>query len=604
MFKGFREFIMRGNVVDLAVAVVIGAAFGAVVKAFVDALITPIIGAVFGQPDFSGPSLHDQRQRVPVRLFINALISFLLIAAGRLLRRRRADEQARRAARARQGPRDRRQCPECLSEIPHGARASAPSAARRSSTRRRRPEPRFWYVLLSSAHLSPEGPTTHVPAAPRHRRPPGRDAQRRRRVRHARRSSWRATRSRASSTSTSTGWRRTTRTRWRSSGCPDRARLLDLLRLLANNPLERVSPHRGAPATCSRAASACTSSSRASTTSGGAGTASSSCAPRRPPSPATSGRCAPSARRSRRSAGSCATSTATSPRTSTGGRPRVYRQVAAGAEVGVYAVPQKWPAPPRYRELLAGIPFVRNLLMYPPLLLDPPTNTRTGQFTEVADNPLDGLTLEREQWLCYPALVGRLVVFVYFHQRFAGLGLLARQPLRARLGRGDRRRARRRVPLRRARRRRWPASASCRPSSTTTPPAACFVARRAARGPLRLLRLPQEDGPHAAQRRRHGPRAHAVPRRLHAARARGRQRRQRAPHRRHGDRQVGDARGAARRRRRAHPRGARRSPTTWGRSRSAPTAACSATAPRSAPSCGSTTCSRATPSGRSTAPSS
>ena len=107
----------------------------------------------------------------------------------------------------------------------------------------------------------------------------------------------------------------------------------------------------------------------------------------------------------------------------TGGRPRVYRQVAAGAEVGVYAVQQKWPAPARYRELLAGIPFVRNLLMYPPLLLDPPTNTRSGQFTEVADNPLDGLTLEREQWLCYPALVGRLVVFVYFHQRFAGLGL-------------------------------------------------------------------------------------------------------------------------------------------------------------------------------------
>jgi hypothetical protein len=107
----------------------------------------------------------------------------------------------------------------------------------------------------------------------------------------------------------------------------------------------------------------------------------------------------------------------------TGGRPRVYRQVAAGAEVGVYAVQHKWPAPARYREQLAGIPFVRQLLMYPPLLLDPPSNTRTGQFTEVADNPLDGLALERERWLCYPALVGRTVVFVYFHQRFAGLGL-------------------------------------------------------------------------------------------------------------------------------------------------------------------------------------
>ena len=107
----------------------------------------------------------------------------------------------------------------------------------------------------------------------------------------------------------------------------------------------------------------------------------------------------------------------------TGARPRVYRQVAAGAEVGVYAVRQKWPAPARYRELLGGIPFVRHLLMYPPLLLDPPMNTRTGQFTEVDDNPLDGLSLEREQWLCYPALVGRLVVFVYFHRRFMGLGL-------------------------------------------------------------------------------------------------------------------------------------------------------------------------------------
>ena len=107
----------------------------------------------------------------------------------------------------------------------------------------------------------------------------------------------------------------------------------------------------------------------------------------------------------------------------TGRRPRVLRQVAAGAEAGVYAVSHRWPVPARYRELLTGIPFVRDLLLYPPLLLDPPTNTRTGQFTEVDDNPLDGLKLEREDWLCYPALVGRLTVFVYFHRRFMGLGL-------------------------------------------------------------------------------------------------------------------------------------------------------------------------------------
>ena len=107
----------------------------------------------------------------------------------------------------------------------------------------------------------------------------------------------------------------------------------------------------------------------------------------------------------------------------TGRRPRVLRQVAAGAEVGVYAVRHKWPVPARYRELLTGIPFVRDLLLYPPLLLDPPMNTRTGQFTEAADNPLDGLKLEREDWLCYPAIVGRTTVFVYFHRRFMGLGL-------------------------------------------------------------------------------------------------------------------------------------------------------------------------------------
>ncbi len=106
-----------------------------------------------------------------------------------------------------------------------------------------------------------------------------------------------------------------------------------------------------------------------------------------------------------------------------GGRPRVYRQVAAGAEMGVYAAPQKWPVPAKYRELLGGIPFVRHLLMYPPMMLDPPSNTRTGVFTEVQDDPLEGLVLQREEWLCYPALVGRLVVFVYFNQRFAGLGL-------------------------------------------------------------------------------------------------------------------------------------------------------------------------------------
>ena len=67
MLKEFREFILRGNVVDLAVAVVIGAAFGAVVAAFVADLVTPLIAAIGGKPDFAAADVHDQRLDVQVR---------------------------------------------------------------------------------------------------------------------------------------------------------------------------------------------------------------------------------------------------------------------------------------------------------------------------------------------------------------------------------------------------------------------------------------------------------------------------------------------------------------------------------------------------------
>ena len=68
MLKGFKEFILRGNVVDLAVAVVIGAAFGAVVAAFVKDLITPLIAAIFGKPDFSSLSFTINKSDLPLRL--------------------------------------------------------------------------------------------------------------------------------------------------------------------------------------------------------------------------------------------------------------------------------------------------------------------------------------------------------------------------------------------------------------------------------------------------------------------------------------------------------------------------------------------------------
>jgi len=76
MLKGFKDFVFRGNVIELAVAVIIGAAFGAVVTSLVGDVITPLIGAVVGKPDFSeivaGP--------VKIGSFLNALVSFLLVA--------------------------------------------------------------------------------------------------------------------------------------------------------------------------------------------------------------------------------------------------------------------------------------------------------------------------------------------------------------------------------------------------------------------------------------------------------------------------------------------------------------------------------------------
>ena len=80
MLKGFRDFIMRGNVVDLAVAVVIGAAFGAVITAFVAGIITPLIAAVFGKPDFSALTFTINKSQFLYGAFINAVVSFLLIA--------------------------------------------------------------------------------------------------------------------------------------------------------------------------------------------------------------------------------------------------------------------------------------------------------------------------------------------------------------------------------------------------------------------------------------------------------------------------------------------------------------------------------------------
>ena len=81
MIKEFREFILRGNVVDLAVAVVIGAAFGAVVTAFVADIVTPLIAAIGGKPDFAALSFTINESTFRYGHLLNAIISFLIIAA-------------------------------------------------------------------------------------------------------------------------------------------------------------------------------------------------------------------------------------------------------------------------------------------------------------------------------------------------------------------------------------------------------------------------------------------------------------------------------------------------------------------------------------------
>ena len=123
---GFKKFILRGNVVDLAIGVVIGAAFTGVVNALVKSLITPFIGIFGGVPDFSQLAFTINNSRFAIGEFINALLSFLIIATvlywlvvlpvNRLMSMRRTEEPA--------GPRTR-ECPECLSKIPRAAKRCA-----------------------------------------------------------------------------------------------------------------------------------------------------------------------------------------------------------------------------------------------------------------------------------------------------------------------------------------------------------------------------------------------------------------------------------------------------------------------------------------------
>ena len=123
MLKEFRDFVLRGNVVELAVAVVIGAAFGAVVSALVADFITPLIAAIGGQPDFGALSFTINGSEFRYGDFLNKLISFLIIAAvvfflvvrplNALMERFSPEKPVDQPTHA---------CPECLSDIPMAAR--------------------------------------------------------------------------------------------------------------------------------------------------------------------------------------------------------------------------------------------------------------------------------------------------------------------------------------------------------------------------------------------------------------------------------------------------------------------------------------------------
>ena len=125
--KGFKQFIVRGNVLDLAVAVVMGAAFAAVVTALVKDLLTPIIAAIAGSPDFSRIAIDLNGSKLLVGDFLNAMIAFLMMAVALYFfivlpvnsleaRIRRGDAPADPTT---------KKCQECLSDVAIGARRCA-----------------------------------------------------------------------------------------------------------------------------------------------------------------------------------------------------------------------------------------------------------------------------------------------------------------------------------------------------------------------------------------------------------------------------------------------------------------------------------------------
>lgn len=126
LIKDFKQFLLRGNVVDLAVGVVIGGAFGAVVSALVADFLTPFIGAIAKVPDFSGLSFTINGSQFMYGHFLNAVISFLLVAGAIFFFVVKPMAMLMARDKKEQPPAPTvKQCPECLSEIPLAAKRCA-----------------------------------------------------------------------------------------------------------------------------------------------------------------------------------------------------------------------------------------------------------------------------------------------------------------------------------------------------------------------------------------------------------------------------------------------------------------------------------------------
>lgn len=107
----------------------------------------------------------------------------------------------------------------------------------------------------------------------------------------------------------------------------------------------------------------------------------------------------------------------------TGSHPSVYRQVPAGAEIAVISLRKDLHWTDDKYNKLNKVPIIRQILIYPPLVIQQPTNKRTGDFKKIGQNPVDLTELNSDDFLCYPAKVGKLIIMVYFHLNFFELGL-------------------------------------------------------------------------------------------------------------------------------------------------------------------------------------